>query len=85
MPWVGLQCMIVVFPDHAQLLFESWIHFFDPQRKVSNKLCATKSTKIPCIARQTMSAVFVTIYRPQIQVAVPKGKGVTALNYRDKV
>ena len=21
-PWVGLQCVIVVFPDHAHLLFE---------------------------------------------------------------
>ena len=22
-PWIGLQCMIVVFPDHTQLLFQS--------------------------------------------------------------
>ena len=23
MPWVGLKCVIVVFPDHTHLLFES--------------------------------------------------------------
>ena len=22
MPWVGLQCVVVVFPDHAHLLFD---------------------------------------------------------------
>ena len=24
LPWVGLQCVIVVFPDHTQLLFALW-------------------------------------------------------------
>ena len=23
-PWVGLQCVIVVFPDHTHLLFAGW-------------------------------------------------------------
>ena len=23
-PWIGLQCVIVVFPDHAHLLFEAF-------------------------------------------------------------
>ena len=26
MPWFGLQCMIVVFPDHTRLLFYCIVH-----------------------------------------------------------
>ena len=26
-PWVGLQCMIVVFPDHNHLLYDLVFHF----------------------------------------------------------
>ena len=26
MPWVGLQCVIVVFPDHTHLLFVAFPH-----------------------------------------------------------
>ena len=36
LPWVGLQCVIVVFPDHTRLLFcfvnvniKKWISFFE--------------------------------------------------------
>ena len=25
-PWVGLQCVIVVFPDHAHLFFKGTLH-----------------------------------------------------------
>ena len=32
MPWVGLQCVIVVFPDHTNLLF-----FCRSKKKKSNK------------------------------------------------
>ena len=34
---------------------ESCLHFFEPQRKVSNKIWAMKSTKQPCIACRTVS------------------------------
>ena len=27
MPWVGLQCVIVVFPDHTDLLFHTLLVF----------------------------------------------------------
>ena len=27
MPWVGLQCVIVVFPDHTHLLFVGSLNF----------------------------------------------------------
>ena len=26
-PWIGLKCVIVVFPDHTHLLFETLILF----------------------------------------------------------
>ena len=68
---------------------ETWIHFYEPQRKVRNKIWATKATKRPCIARRTMSvkkvmyAVFFSTQGPAIQIAVPKGKGDTGKFYRD--
>ena len=35
--------------------------------------------------QKAMYAVFFTIYQPAFQVAMTKGKGITALFYRDKV
>ena len=29
-PWVGLQCVIVVFPDHTYLVFGIYLHFDVP-------------------------------------------------------
>ena len=29
-PWVGLQCVIVVFPDHTYLLFSCSVHLHNP-------------------------------------------------------
>ena len=31
--WVGLQCVIVVFPDHTHLLFDPYKLFFSPYMK----------------------------------------------------
>ena len=70
---------------------ETWIHFYEPQRKVKNKIWATKATRRPCIARRTTSvkkvmyAVFFSMQGPEIKIAVPEGKGVTGKFYRDKV
>ena len=70
---------------------ETWIHFYEPQGKVRNKIWATKATNRPCIARRTMSvkkvmyAIFFSMQGPVIQSAVPKGKGVTGKFYRDTV
>ena len=69
---------------------ESWMQFLEFQRKDSSKIWATRSTKRPCIDRRTMSMwkvmnmVYYTFYGPAIQIAVLKGKGVTALFYTDK-
>ena len=58
---------------------------------MSLKFWATKATKRPCIVRRTMSvgkvlyAIFFSTQGPAIQIAVPKGKGVTGKFYRDNV
>ena len=35
---------------------ETWVHYFEPVRKVRNKIWATKHTKRPKIAKRTLSA-----------------------------
>ena len=70
---------------------ETWVHFFEPKRKIQNKIWATKACKRPCIAKRTISvkkvmyAIFFTNQGPAIQVAVPKGKTVNAKFYKTKV
>ena len=70
---------------------ETWVHFFEPKRKIQNKIWATKYCKRPCIAKRTMSvkkvmyAIFFSNQGPAIQVAVPKGKSVNAKFYKNKV
>ena len=34
---------------------EMWIHFYEPHRKTSNRVWATKGAKGPCIAKRTIS------------------------------
>ena len=39
--WVGMQCVIVVFPDHTHLLFER-------RHEINNNVvCASGNTKLP--------------------------------------
>ena len=70
---------------------ETWIHFYEPKRKIQNKIWATKGGKRACIAKRTMSikkvmyVVFFTNQGPAIQIALPKGKSVNARFYKGKV
>ena len=63
---------------------ETWVHFYEPKRKIQNKIWATKGGKRPCIAKHTMSikkvfnVIFFTNQGPAIQIAVPKGNSVNA-------
>ena len=65
--------------------------FFEPKRKIQNKIWATKACNRPCIAKRTISvkkvmyAIFFTNQGPAIRVAVPKGKTVNAKFYKTKV
>ena len=62
---------------------ETCVHFYEPQRKVRNKIWALTNTKRPCIAKRTMRfqkvmyAIIFSTQRP--------AKGVTGKFYRDKV
>lgn len=62
--------------------------FFEPQRKVKDKIWATKNARRPCVAkrlqssRKVMYAVFFTPNGPMTQDAVPKGRSVTGLFYK---
>ena len=70
---------------------ETCVEFYESQRKVRNKILATKSTKRPCTARRTMSvqkamyAIFFSTQGPPIQIAALKGRCVTGKFYHDKV
>ena len=70
---------------------ETWAHFYEPKRKIQNKIWTTKGGKRPCIAKHTMSikkviyVIFFTNQGPAVQIAVPKGKSVNARFYKANV
>ena len=70
---------------------ETWVHFYEPKRKIQNKIWATKGGKRPCIAKRTISikkvmyVIFFTNQGPAIQTAKPKGKSVNARFYKGNV
>ena len=70
---------------------DTWVHFYEPKRKIQNKIWATKGSQRPCIAKRTMSikkvmyVIFFTNQGPAIQIAVPKGKSVNARFYKGNV
>ena len=54
--------MLKLYPNFDKKKFanvvtgdETSVHFYEPQGKVRNKICALKNTKRPCIAKRTMS------------------------------
>ena len=62
---------------------ETWVHFFEPQRKIDNKIWATINARRPIIAKRTISAkkvmlaVFFDINVPIVQISVPRGRTLT--------
>ena len=67
------------------------VHYFEPVRKVSNKIWATKHSKRPIIAKHSLStkkvlyAIFFSGEGVAIKVPVKKGKSITRKYYRDVV
>ena len=57
---------------------EIWVQFFEPQRKIDNKIWATRNARRPVMATKTISvkkvmlAVFFDINGPIIQISVPR-------------
>ena len=51
--------LLKIFPKYDEKKFanlvtgnETWVHYFEPVRKVSNKIWATKNSKRPVIAKR---------------------------------
>ena len=51
---------------------ETWVHYFEPVRKVSNKIWATKHSRRPIIAKRSLSAkkVLYAIFLSGVGVAI---------------
>ena len=93
-----LEQLLKQFPKYNNRSFaniipgdETWVHFYEPKRKIQNKIWAAKGGKRPCIAKRTISikkvmyAIFFTNQGPAIQIAVPKGKSANARFYKGNV
>ena len=67
---------------------ETCLHYFEPVRKVSNKIWATKHSKRPIIAKRSLStkkvlyAVFFSGEGVAIKVPVKKDKSITGKYYK---
>ena len=87
--------LLQMFPKYDKKQFanvvtgdETWVHYFEPVRKVSNKIWATKHSKRPIIAKRSLStktvlyAIFFSGEGVAIKVPVKKGKSITGKYYK---
>lgn len=90
--------LLKMYPEYDSRTFadivtgdETWVHFFEPHRKISNKIWATKHARRPSIAKRTMSAkkimyaIFFNNQGPVVQIPVPRGRTVTGAFYKQKI
>ena len=90
--------LLQMFPKYDKKQFanvvtgdETWVHYFEHVRKVSNKIWATKHSKRPIIAKRSLStkkvlyAIFFSGEGVAIKVPVKKGKSITGKYYKDVV
>ena len=90
--------LLQMFPKYDKKQFaivvtgdETWVHYFEPVRKVSNKIWATKHSKRPIIAKRSLStkkvlyAIFFSGEGVAIKVPVERGKSITGKYYKDVV
>ena len=90
--------LLQMFPKYDKKQFanvvtgdETWVHYFEPVRKVRNKIWATKHSKRPIIAKRSLStkkvlyAIFFSGEGVAIKVPVKKGKSITGKYYKDVV
>ena len=90
--------LLQMFPKYDKKQFanvvtgdETWGHYFEPVRKVSNKIWTTKHSKHPIIAKRSLStkkvlyAIFFSGEGVAIKVPVKKGKSITRKYYKDVV
>ena len=90
--------LLQMFPNYDKKQFanvvtgdETWVHYFEPVRKVSNKIWATKYSKRPIISERSLStkkvlyAIFFSGEGVAIKVPMKKGKSFTGKYYKDVV
>lgn len=83
--------MYCVYQKLLQLGDETWIHYFEPQRKIDHKMGLTKKAKRLVIAKRCKStkkvlyAIFFSSEGPVVQVAIPKGRSITGHVYTNYV
>ena len=89
--------LLQMFPKYDKKQFanvvtgdETWVHYFEPVRKVSNKIWATKHSKRPIIAKRSSTkkvlyAIFFSGKGVAVKVPVKKGKSITGKYYKDVV
>lgn len=90
--------LLKIYPKYSKKAFtnvvtgdETWVHYYEPKRKVSNRIWATKNTRRPSIAKRlrtvkkVLYAIFFTTNGPAMQTAVPKGRTVTGKFYKNVV
>ena len=84
--------LLQMFPKYDKKQFanvvsgdETCVYYFEPVRKVSNKIWATKHSKRPIIAKRSLSTIFFSGEGVAIKVPVKKGKSITGKYYKDVV
>ena len=90
--------LLQMFPKYDKKQFanvvtgdETWVHYLEPVRKVSNKIWATKHNKRPITAKRSLStkkvlyAIFFSGEGVAIKVPVKKAKSITGKYYKDVV
>jgi hypothetical protein len=90
--------LLQMFPKYDKNQFanvvtgdESSVHYFEPVRKVSDKIWATKHNKRPIIAKRSLTAkkvLYVIFFSGEgvaIKLLLKKGKNITGKYYKDVV
>lgn len=90
--------LLKMFPAYTTRKFsnfitgdETWVHYFEPKSKQSNRVWASRNARRPVIAKRTQSVkkmMYVIVFTdkgPALQIPIPKGKSVTAKFYKNVV
>ena len=86
-----------MYPKYSKKAFDNLVtgdetyYFFEPKRKCSNRIWATKNARRPIIAKRTRTVkkvlyvIFFDNKGPVMEIPVPKGRTVTAKPYKNVV
>ena len=68
---------------------KNWVYYFEPVRKFSNKIFASKHSRRPIIVKRSLSAgkpryaIFFSGEGVAIKVSMENGKNITVKHYKD--